>query len=309
MHRYVMPLLLALVPAAAAHEPIVETVGAEAEKARGEGLVKANVFRVDRATTLVEAAVRLGFDGRQELGFGVYAAADAEGPYMLVARSTRVVEGRGVDWYASGPLVAPLEAGAHCVVAVSFSGRATYFFEVGESQTTSFGEQVRALAGGRHPLPQMLPGGVDDLAIYHQRLVTRPLTPVDAEPRELSVSAGGRQTLAVEMGAEHAGKPFVVFGTSSGTASSVRVGGIDVPLVPDAYTSALLAWNGTGPLDRVAGRLDQDGRAEVVFALDESTTPSLAGRRLHHVFAVLDVREGRTVLVDVSVAAPLDLVP
>jgi hypothetical protein len=101
------------------------------------------------------------------------------GTYTEVYRDTEVVSGMGAGWYSSGPLNVALDAGRYYIIAVSWDGYMVYYFDTGDSQTTSFGAYVHGYATGFNPLPPSFSSTVNDQAIYHQRLMTTAITPVE----------------------------------------------------------------------------------------------------------------------------------
>jgi hypothetical protein len=72
-----------------------------------------------------------------------------------------------------------MTAGTYYIIAVSWSGTLTYYYNVGDTQATSFGAHVHGYATGTHPLPASFSSTVNDQAIYHQRLTTDLATPVE----------------------------------------------------------------------------------------------------------------------------------
>jgi hypothetical protein len=65
----------------------------------------------------------------------------------------------------------------HYIVAVSWAGSLSYFYNTGDSQPTSFGEHTHGYALGLHPLGATLESTSNDQAIYHQRLTTEDASP------------------------------------------------------------------------------------------------------------------------------------
>lgn len=105
---------------------------------------------------------------------------------------------------------------------------------------------------------------------------------------EVSVSAGGQQSMEVDAGPAHAGDFYVLVGTTSGTSPALAFGALTVPIVVDAYTLFLLGSPGAPPLIAGFGTLDTVGRADAGFALPPGSDPALAGLHLNHAVVVLD---------------------
>lgn len=104
-----------------------------------------------------------------------------------------------------------------------------------------------------------------------------------ADVHEILATAGGVQTLSLDVGPVHAGKVYFLVGTVSGTGPPFQAGGFDVPLVVDGWTDVTLGPN-VGPLVNTLGTLDAQGRAQGVQLL----LPPVPGLELtfHHAFTV-----------------------
>lgn len=157
-----------------------------------------------------------------------------------------------------------------------------------------------APAGGVGGGPASFPGGT---------LGTPPTPPILSSilPR-LSVSRGGEHALRLEAGAEHAGQPYLLLGSFSGTAPGFSLPQLTVPLRFDAYTRFGLNAPNTAPMHASQGVLDADGHALASFALPANSDPALVGLTVHHAFLVFDDVIGPEHVVFVSNATPLELV-
>lgn len=124
---------------------------------------------------------------------------------------------------------------------------------------------------------------------------------------EVSVSAGGTQSLHLGACPSHAGDLFVVAGSATGAIPGFVFAGLPVPLNPDAYFLHTVNHVGAAPLVDGLGILDADGRAVASFTLPPSSEPTLAGLELHHAYAVLDGITWQ--FQDVSNAVPVSLEP
>ena len=139
---------------------------------------KGNVYRVDQSVILTEQEFHLQFQGHQTINYYVYSSPTEDGEFNLIQSNMVVHAGAGQNWYSSGPLSVPLQAGQYYLLGFSFPSNTpppvTYYFATGDSQDVSFGSQVHGFATGFHPLgPTVLTGG-NDQAIYYQRLTTVP---------------------------------------------------------------------------------------------------------------------------------------
>ena len=150
----------------------VDVVGGTAHGESDPARAKGNSYRIDTSATLNEAEFWLTFSDTQTLTFYVFEGADEFGTYSEVYRSSRGVSGTGTDWYSTGPISVPLTAGQHYIVAVSWSGTLIYYYNIGDSQATSFGAFTHGYATGTDPLPGSFDSTENDQAVYHQRLTT-----------------------------------------------------------------------------------------------------------------------------------------
>jgi len=157
----------------------IDVVGDASNTGSGAGRAKGNAYRVDGDVTLDEAEFWLNFTSTQELSYYVFSSAVEFGTYTEIYRDTETVTGSGAAWYSTGTVAVPLYAGTYYIIAVSWDGSMTYYYGTGESQNTSFGAHVHGYATGFHPLPASFSSTSNDQAIYHQRLSTTLVTPVE----------------------------------------------------------------------------------------------------------------------------------
>ena len=108
---------------------------------------------------------------------------------------------------------------------------------------------------------------------------------LDAAPSSLSITTGGTQTLEIDAGSAHSGELYIVLGSAAGTSPGVSLGGISIPLNPDAYTSYTIA-SGSGPfLPGTIGLLDSQGNSGAGILVPGGVlNPSLAGLSLNHAY-------------------------
>jgi hypothetical protein len=122
-----------------------------------------------------------------------------------------------------------------------------------------------------------------------------------------SLSNPGTVRFRLLAGSAHAGRPYVVLGSLTGTSPGVTIGSHVLPLVVDAYFLATLSAPNTAPLANSFGRLDAVGNATASFTLPPGLPPALVGLELHHAFAVLSAPAAGIDLA--SEAATFRLVP
>ena len=124
-------------------------------------------------------------------------------------------------------------------------------------------------------------------AFPYQRLYTRANTTSatwgDPSWSDVSVGTGGLQRLGLYGGAAHAGQPYLLLGSASGTSPTV-LGSAEVPLTADAYL--LQTLQGLSPIatQGAAGVFDGSGRATAEVRIPPGFVLYSAGRSLHHAF-------------------------
>ncbi|MEZ6194676.1 MAG: hypothetical protein R3F20_02950 [Planctomycetota bacterium] len=123
----------------------------------------------------------------------------------------------------------------------------------------------------------------------------------------ISVSAGGTQTLSLDVGPNLAFSLYIVAGTISGTSPGVLHDGLVVPLNVDFYFQQTLDFPNQHPLGNSLGVLDPGGTATITVTLFPGEIPGVAaGIVCHHAAGILD--PGGT-LVAVTRPVPLLLAP
>lgn len=113
-----------------------------------------------------------------------------------------------------------------------------------------------------------------------------------ADVTNLSVSAGGTQTLTLDAGSVLAGELCVVLGSFSGTSPGTSWMGISIPLNPDPYFASTRSRPYQQSCLSFPLRLDDLGRALVRFTLPPGGDAALVGVEFNHVLVVLRPRSG-----------------
>jgi hypothetical protein len=204
-----------------------EILGTTANAATRSAAAKGNSLRIDQTVVLESFEIYLDFRGAQDLEFSVFRCYAEAGTYAQVARVVVPTNGQGRRWYASGALDLFLLCGSHYILAVSWPGSATYFYDTTETQALSFGEHTFGYAPGTHPLPTSIATSSNDYAVYNLAVKTH--LPDSDEP---DVTCSGEScstsaTRAPELGTSAA--PFLgtasfelqLFGSPEGTLGTV----------------------------------------------------------------------------------------
>lgn len=129
--------------------------------------------------------------------------------------------------------------------------------------------------------------------------------PLFASDATLSL-AGDRVDFVLQPGASHAGAPYLLLGSMTGTQPGTALGGSTVPLnsLGDPWWSLTATPFSPAILQNTVGWLDASGRATAAIVIPPLPA-SLAGLRFHHAFVVWDATRQQTDFV--SNAVPLDL--
>ena len=134
------------------------------------------------------------------------------------------------------------------------------------------------------------------------------LEPLSSAVDEISVASGGAQPFELDAGHLHAGQPYLLLGSVSGSSPGVSIGaGFQLPLNPDAYFQWTLLHPNTPPLSSSAGLLSLHGGSGASVLSVPSGVPALAGLTIWHAFLAQDIVTGQVSFV--SNAAELTLVP
>lgn len=134
--------------------------------------------------------------------------------------------------------------------------------------------------------------GKYDPKLWHTMLGSQQTLRADVP--SISVTAGGRQRLAIKAGAKNAGQPYILLGSATATAPGFAFGGFQIPLVPDPYFAFTHSSPNQAPLANSLGMLDAVGSAEARVTLPPASV-SLMGITVYHACVVAS--GGRIVLV------------
>ena len=157
----------------------VDIVGGSDNGNVGSGLAKGGSYQIDTSVLLEEMEFYIGFSDTQILTCYVFECPTEFGTYTEVYRNSETVTGTGTHWYSSGPIAVTLYEGTHYIIIISWSGTVGYYWNTGDSQSTSFGAYTHGYATGTHPLPSSFGSTSNDQAIYHQRITTNPVSSLD----------------------------------------------------------------------------------------------------------------------------------
>ena len=151
---------------------------------------------------------------------------------------------------------------------------------------------------------------VNDAAVVEDHFTLRKFAEggLSGDTTTLSVSRGGSQHFLLDAGPAHAGKPYHLLGSLTGTEPGVALGGATLPLVFDRYTAFTFAHTNSTVLVGNRGQLDGSGRAAATLNLPRGLPLSLIGRTLFHAYAVFE-QPGTTRARFASNPFPLTLVP
>ena len=130
-----------------------------------------------------------------------------------------------------------------------------------------------------------------------------------ADVDQLSLAAGGTQTLTLDPGADFAGDMYLVLGSQAGAQPGIPVAPYSLCVNLDAYFLSTLAGSAAG-LGGASGLLDaQAGTAAASFTVPPGSPPGLAGTVYHHAYLLLDLSPPFPAVVLASNPVELELVP
>jgi hypothetical protein len=273
IHRAFALLTLLVLPAAAAAQVVVDTVGSPSTSATLSNTARGNMFRVDSSRTLQQIEMYLGINlPAQNLSWSVYRHHSQYGPATLVWSSVVNTPATGSTWYGSGPIAVPLVAGNWYSFGVGWTGPITCYWLANGATPVSFGEWQSGRLFANPPPPSISFTGTD-IAQFHQRVTTVPLAGVAVVGAGCT---GSWPTPRLLLSAQptHGTTPDLVIAGGEVFAPAVlavAVGGTHTTPVPFLGCPVWLA----NVVAAVPLQLDVDGVASVPFALP--ATPALVG--------------------------------
>ena len=129
-----------------------------------------------------------------------------------------------------------------------------------------------------------------------------------ADVGQVSLSAGGLQTLQLDTCPPAPGKVYGILGSDFGTSPGLPVGGFTLPLNPGPYFTATANTLGAGgPIQGSSGTLGASGAAEATLTVPPGTDPGLVGLTLWHAAGLWEPSPG--FVAGVSGAVALELLP
>ncbi len=120
-------------------------------------------------------------------------------------------------------------------------------------------------------------GAIDD----EFTLLTFPDEGLGVDRTTIAANGVHRQRLFLDAGPEHSNETYVMVGSATGPAD-VPFGSYGLPLVPDRYTSYVLARLNSPMYTGFFGILDAEGRARATLDLPLPRILSVTGRTLYH---------------------------
>lgn len=111
--------------------------------------------------------------------------------------------------------------------------------------------------------------------------------PLTGSVSSVSLAQREQQIFALEAGAAHAGKPYLLLGSLTGTSPGIRLGAVTLPLQPDAYLDLTLSFPNSPLLSQSLGTLDANGRATARFTAIPQIPVSLVGRSFYHAYLTI----------------------
>ncbi len=111
-----------------------------------------------------------------------------------------------------------------------------------------------------------------------------------SDASNLSLSAGGTQTLFLDAGTSRADWFYVMLGTFTGTSPGIDIGsGLILPLNSDSYFTITRFRHQLKNFNDFRGTLDASGQATASLTVFADMNPSLTGVTLHHAFLAGEV--------------------
>ncbi|MHC4261196.1 MAG: hypothetical protein ACYSWX_01625 [Planctomycetota bacterium] len=124
-----------------------------------------------------------------------------------------------------------------------------------------------------------------DVVVTPLTITVEPTLTIDGA--SISLASGGTLNFGLDAGAANAGRLHVMLGSVTGTSPALNFGGLEIPLVLDAYTLFTLNQPTSPPIVGGFGLLDGAGQNTASFTLPAATDPALAGFTLHHAYVLV----------------------
>jgi subtilisin family serine protease len=125
-----------------------------------------------------------------------------------------------------------------------------------------------------------------------------------------SVEAGGQVDFRIEAGPEHAGRLYIVLGTTSGIDPGTPIDAFNLlPLNFDSYLQETLMCSGAFPLTLNCGILDPQGQGAARFELPGGLDPIIVGKVVHHAALVVEYEQDASWIELISNTVRLELIP
>jgi hypothetical protein len=105
---------------------------------------------------------------------------------------------------------------------------------------------------------------------------------LSANRSEVSITTGGTQTLALDLGAKSAKNGYWMAGSVTGTEPGIPRGHVLMPLKYDVYTAYTVAAPNSAVLSSSRGVLDENGRGETTFRVPKGLPAVALGVSIHH---------------------------
>lgn len=232
-----------------------------------------------------------------------YSTVGSTGPWIVIANDLPAGSGlvgsvHTFDW------TIPDTPSTNVYVRVRMDNTGTDYYDTSDAALTIIGTAATDCNGNGVP-------DVDDIAAgtsadFDADGVPDECQSLSVDVDQISLGAGGTQTMTLDAGAAYGGDFYFVAGTLSGTSPGTPFGGVLIPLNYDIYTGITLSKPNQLPLVNTFALLDGAGLGSAKFDAPAGLLgPGLAGVTLHHAYVVL----GPGTISFVSNPMPLNLMP
>ncbi|MCZ6596042.1 MAG: FG-GAP-like repeat-containing protein [Planctomycetota bacterium] len=227
-------------------------------------------------------------DPKDDFGTAVSGIGDVDGdgvPDALVGAPQPTQQTMFGYEILAGPGYAQILSGQTADAIATFYGLAT---------GDEFGRSLRGLGDANGDgRPDLIVGAAQNaktgINAGMSRVLSANALTLFTDIHELSMAEGGVQLLELQMGLEYAGHLALRLGSMTGIAPAGSFGGVEVPLVLDAYSGLFLTPISTAPL---AGEpflvLDESGHAVKKMALFPGHLALAQDATLWHAYVIFD---------------------